>query len=623
MKEKQLTSRTTAYNNTGELTGEFTISIRANEGKSLKEIESAVSEAFARFEKEGITEKDVERIKASSEKSFYNGIASVFGKSIQFAFYNTFLNDPGFIEKDIENIKAVTLDEIKAVYEKYIKGKPHLVTSFVPRGQKEMIADGSVPAGVKEENISEASQVEIAEEGNKEIMKTPSSFDRAVEPPAGKEPDVNVPKIWKSEFPNGIAVYGIENKELPLVNMSIVIDGGVAQDNISLPGVASMVAAVLPQGTKNKTPEELEEEIELLGSDIRMYAGRENISMNSETLTRNFAKTVSLMKEILLEPRWDSAEFRMAKTRTKNSIIQSEAEPRNVASQLFFKLIYGSDNIFGYNVQGTRESIDKIGPDDLKAYYDRCFSPSVTKIFIAGNIPQEKVIAALKPLADEWKARDVTLSKYPSPKPPEKSTIYFADMPGSRQSVIYAGYPAISRDNPDFIKTEFVNYRLGGAFTSILNQILREEKGYTYGASSYFQEMKSIAPFIAGTSVRSDATFESVRIIREEMEKYRNAISETDLQFIKDCMIRSNALRFETNDALVNMLSTMGRFGLPEDYIRREEDVIKTMTVEEHKAIAGKYIVPDKMYYVVVGDAATQLKPLEKIGFGKPVLIEK
>jgi zinc protease len=149
--------------------------------------------------------------------------------------------------------------------------------------------------------------------------------------------------------------------------------------------------------------------------------------------------------------------------------------------QLFFKLIYGSDNILGYNVQGTRESIDKIGPGDLKAYYDRCFSPSVTKIYIAGNITREQVIAALKPLADEWKAKDVALNKYPSPSPPEKSMIYFVDMPGSRQSVIYTGYPAISRDNPDFVKTEFINYRLGGAFTIILNQILREEKGYTYG----------------------------------------------------------------------------------------------------------------------------------------------
>ena len=133
--------------------------------KSLKEIEDGVFEAFDRFEKEGITEKDIERVKASSEKNFYDGISSVFGKSIQLAFYNTFLNDPGYIEKDIENIKAVTLNDVKMVYEKYIKGKPHIVTSFVPKGKPEMIAENSVPAGVKEENIKEASQVEIANEG--------------------------------------------------------------------------------------------------------------------------------------------------------------------------------------------------------------------------------------------------------------------------------------------------------------------------------------------------------------------------------------------------------------------------------------------------------------------------
>ena len=144
-------------------TGEFTITIRANEGKTLKEIEAAVFEALNRFEKEGITEKDIERVKASSEKKFYDGISSVFNKSIQLAYYNTFLNDPGYIEKDIENIKAVTLSDVKMVYDKYIKGKPHIVASFVPKGKVEMIAENSVPAGVKEENIKEASKVDIAQ----------------------------------------------------------------------------------------------------------------------------------------------------------------------------------------------------------------------------------------------------------------------------------------------------------------------------------------------------------------------------------------------------------------------------------------------------------------------------
>jgi zinc protease len=622
VKEKKLTSRTSAYNNSGELAGEFTITVRANEGKTLKEIEEAVSEAFNRFEKEGITEKDVERIKASSEKGFYDGLTSVYGKSIQLAFYNTFLNDPGYIEKDIENIKAVTLNDVKMVYEKYIKGKPHVVTSFVPRGKPEMIAENSVPAGVKEENINEASQVEIAKTGDDKIVKTASSIDRTIEPPAAKEPEVNIPEIWKATLANGIQVYGIQNKELPLVNLSLVINGGVYQDKIALPGVAGMVASVLPQGTKNRTPEELEEDIELLGSSINVNAGREEISMNASTLSRNFEKTLSLMKEILLEPRWDSAEFAMALTRTKNRIIQSEAQPRSVAGQFFFKLLYGTDHIFGYSTMGTRESIDKIKMDDLKAWYEKNFSPSVTKIQVAGNVSKEQVLAALKPLETEWKAKEVVLNNYPVPPDPEKSQIYFVDIPGSRQSVIYIGYLALSRDNPDYVRTDFINYRLGGAFTSILNQILREEKGFTYGASSSFQEMKVKAPFVAATSVRSDATFESIKIFKDEMEKYRNGISEGDLQFIKNCMILSNALRFETNESLVGMLSTMSKYGLADDYIKKEETIIKNITLEEHKAITDKYIVPDRMYYVIVGDAATQMKPLEKIGFGKPILVK-
>lgn len=625
VKEKQLTSSANAYNSTNELAGEFTISVRANEGKTLKEVEQAVFEAFDRFEKEGITEKDVERIKALSEKNFYDGLNGVFNKSVTLAYYNTMLDDPGFIEKDIENIKAVTPDDIIMVYNKYIKDKPFIATSVVPKGHSEMVADNSVSAGIKEENINEATQVEIPEGQTEEIIKTPSLIDRTVEPPAGEEPEVNLPVFWKASLTNGIKVYGIQNKELPLVYMSVTIEGGALQDKVALPGVANMVANVLPQGTKNKTPEELEEEIELLGSSIQVSAGREEITMEGNMLSRNFEKTVSLMKEILLEPRWDSSEFALALSRNKNAIIQAEAQPTNIASSAFYRLVYGNDNILGYSTRGTRESIDWISIKDLKAYYAKSFLPSLTSIHIAGNVSQEQVMAALETLSREWKG-DIVQSdilKVPDPVIPEESVIFFADMPGSFQSVIYAGYPAIKRSDPDFIKAYFINYRLGGAFTSILNQILREQKGFTYGASSSFREMKSTAPFVAATSVRSDATLESVKIIREEMEKYRNGISEEDLQFVKNYLTRSNALRFETNDALAGMLATMSKYGLSDDYIKQEEAIIRNMTSEEANATIQKYIVPDRMYYVVVGDAASQMKPLEKIGFGKPELILK
>ena len=623
VKEKNLTAKTTAMNNSEELAGEFVINIRANEGKTLKEVEDGVFEALARFEKEGITAKDVERVKASREKEFYSRIESVFGKSLQLAFYNTFLNDPGYIQKDIDNIKAVSPDDIKMVYDKYIKGKPHVVTSFVPKGKPSLAAENSIAAGIREESITEASQVEIATIPDEKIVKTPSPIDRTVEPPAGAAPGINLPQVWKATLANGIKVFGILNSELPLVEMNMSVDGGVYQDKVELPGVANMVASVLPQGTKNKTPEMLEEDIELLGSTINVNAGREEININAGALSRNFDKTVALVKEMLLEPRWDSSEFVMAQTRIRNNILQAEAQPRSIGGQLFSKLLYGTGHIFGFNTRGTKESIDKISLNDLKAFYASNFSPSVTRITVAGNISKEQVLEALKPLENEWKAKEVKANNYAIPENPEKSQIYFVDLPGSRQSVIYAGYLALTRNDPDFVKADFVNYRLGGAFTSILNQILREEKGFTYGASSYFQDMKVKAPFVASTSVRSDATFESVKIIKESMEKYRLGISQADLDFTKNCMILSNALRFETNGSLAEMLSSMSKYNLPDDYIKKEEDVIRGMTVEDHKSVTDKYIDPSKMYFVIVGDASTQLKPLEKIGFGLPVLVKK
>jgi zinc protease len=623
VKEKQLTPNVSVYSNLQELTGEFTLSVTANAGKSLKEIEEAVIEGFERFETGGFTEKDVERIKAMMERSFYQELNSVLNKSIQLAYYNTYLNDPGYIVKDIEKIKAVTPADIMRVYEKYIKGKPRVVTSFVPRGMTGMMAENSVKAAVSEEDITKASQVAIDDIPAGTVEKTPSSIDRSAEPPAGPEPEVTVPEVWRATLANGMEVIGIRNSELPLVTMNMSIAGGALLDRVDLPGVASMVAAVLPQGTRNKTPEELEEETKLLGSVISVRAGFEEITLSASSLSRNFDKTVALMKEILLEPRWDSTEFVMAQTRTRNRLLQAEARPASVASGKFYRLVYGPDNILGYDLSGTKESVAMITPGDLKAFYEKNFSPSVSKILVAGNVTKEEVIEALKPLEAEWQAKEVEITGFEAPAVPEKSQVFFVDIPGSRQSVFYCGYPALTRDNPDYVKADFANYRMGGAFTSILNQILREEKGFTYGASSSFREMKNTAPFVISTMVRSDATLETMEIITGELRKYREGISDDELMFIKNCMIRSNALRFETNEALVNMLSYIGKYGFSNDWVRKEEDVIRNMTVEDHKSITQKYFDPDRMYYVVVGDAATQMKQLEKAGFGKPVVLER
>lgn len=622
VKEKELTSRTIAYNNSQELAGEFHIRITANTGKSLKDIEEGIFEAFQLFEKEGVTDKDIERIKAGLETSFYNGISSVLGKSFQLAQYNVFAGDPGFIEKDIENIKKVTKEDVMRVYNNYIKDKPFVMTSFVPKGQLDLVADNSVKAEIVEEEITE-NVVKNIEELNDEVVKTPTSFDRSVEPTAGETPKLSIPEVWSTTLANGMKVYGIEQDEIPLVNFSLVIEGGHLLDAIDKNGVANLMTDIMMEGTATKTPEELEEAIEILGANINMYTTNESIVIRGNTLVRNFPQTMELVKEILLEPRWDEEEFARIKTSTINQITRADANPNQVAQKVFNKTLYGENHIFGYPSSGTIEDVEAITIDDLKDFYNKNFSPSISTFHIVGKITEEQTLKGLKELDKLWEAKEVIIPEYQIENNRDKSSLYFVDIPNSKQSVINIGYISIPRTDSDFYPVEVMNYKLGGSFSGNVNLILREEKGYTYGARTYFSGSKTPGTFTASSSVRTNTTGESVEIFRDQIKEYKDGISEEDLEFTKNALIKSNARRFETLGSLLGMLQEMSSYNLAPNYIEEEETVINNMTLDQHKELANKYLDESKMLYLVVGDAATQFEQFKDMGFDEVKLVSK
>ncbi len=621
VKEKKLTSNVGAFNMAQDLAGMFRIMVNANPGVTLTDIENAVFEAFTRFETGGFTEKDLERVKAGQETDFYNQISSVQGKAFGLAEYDIFAGDPGFYKQDMANMLAVTTDDVKRVYEQYIKGKNYVATSFVPKGKLDLAAEGSVNAGIVEENILKATEVKIEGGAAEEIIKTPSSFDRSVQPPLGPDVSVTVPPVWKSSLSDGMQVYGIAHTEVPLIQYNIVIDGGHMLDAITAPGVANMLALMLNEGTKDKTPEELEEEIDLLGAMIRVNAGSEDITVSVNTLARNFEKTLAIVQEMLLQPRWDSLAFELAKTRTLNGIRRNSIDPTYLGSMALSGLILGKDNIYSTDVAGTLESVQAMKMDDIKAFYEKNISPSVARFLVVGSVDQARVEKALASLGANWSAKEVQMPQMDFPPAPEKSGVYFVDVPGAKQSNIYIGCPAIPRGNPDYYPAFVANYKLGGSFNGYVNLVLREEKGYTYGARTNMVGEKNYGAFIANSAVRSTATLESAEIFRDLMTKYRAGVSQEDVDFTKNSLIKSNALRFETQRALLGMLNTMTQYGLPDDYITREEEYVKNLTVEEINSTVQKYIDPMRMYYVVAGDAATQLKELKKLGFDEPELI--
>jgi len=620
VEEEKLAPSVSAYNRSRELTGSFGIRIRAFPNVPLTRVEEAIQEAFDRFETDGFTEDDLNRIKAQTETSFYNGISSVLGKSFQLASYNEFAGSPGYITQDIQNQLAVTPDDIWRVYETYLKDRPFVLTSFVPRGQVELVAEGSerfdIPAD-PEGLESAAAGMEV-----EPVEPLPSSFDRSQEPRKGPAPSIAVPTVWTHTYANGLRLYGIEQHEVPLVQFSLVLQGGVLKDDPDKVGVANLVSDVMMEGTANRTPLELEEAIDELGARVGMGTGRQSISLSANGLKSKAPDVVGLVQEILLQPRWDETEFARIKDETIENLNRQRVNPGSVANNVFNRLVYGENSILGKNALGTPETVSAITMDDLKGYYDSTFSPGVAHIAVAGDITQDEAVALFQPLAEAWPAKDVRQATWPEPQPQAATHLYFVDMPGARQSQIVVGQLGPSETDPDYHAVDVMNYQLGGSFNGVLNMILREEKGFTYGAGSRFTGGTYPGTFMAATSVQSTATRESVQIIRDEIARYREGISQEDLDFTKDAMILSNALRFETAGALVGMLNTIATYDRPYDYVLQEEQETRNMTLAGHQELAQKYLQPDRMVYLVVGDAATQMPQLRGLGLGNPIQLD-
>lgn len=621
VKEKKLTSRVMTRNGSQELAGSFTISVGANPGVNLTDVEKAIFEGFTKFENDGFTEEDLSRIKAGYETRFYNSFASVQGKAFQFAEYTMNTGDPEFYKKDLLAIQAVTMADVKAVYEKYIRGKNYIETSFVPKGETSLIVEGSVNSGIVEEDVTKAAEVKADTIAEEAVIKTTTKFDRSVMPAVGTDPEVTIPSPWSGSLANGMKIWGITHNELPLIQYSVIIDGGHMLDNVAKAGVANLMATMMNEGTKNKTPEQLEDAIGLIGASIRVSSGNENISIDVSSLARYFDNTLALVEEILLEPRWDEEQFALARSRIINGLKRNAASPDYLASKTLNKLMFG-ENILAIDATGTEESVTAITMDDLKEYYNNYVSPSIAKFLIVGDVDQAKVEVALTGLNQKWHAKEVVIPEIKVPGAPEKSQIYFVDVPGAKQSVISIGTPSVPRTNPDYYAATVANYKLGGSFNGVFNLILREEKGFTYGARSNFSGAKNYGSFIASSRVRTNSTLESVTIFKTEMEKYRNNVPQEYIDFTKSSLLKGNALRFETLGSLLGMLNTMTSYNLPADYIKQEEAIVKGLTIEKELDLAKKYIDPSKMYYVVVGDAKTQLKGLEKVGLGKPILVK-
>lgn len=622
VEENSMTDQVDMFNYDAEIAGETYLNVTAYPGFNLNQIAEAIEKAFAKFEKEGISDNDLSRIKAQQEVEFYESLSDVLGKSENLAEYFYLTGNPGYATRDIQQMMNVSRADVMRVYNTYFKNKPYVATSFVPKGQTELMLAGSEMAEVVEEPIIEGAEEDFDTTQEVAYEKTPSKIKRDVEPPYGEKFTIQTPKIDEAKFKNGFKILAIENDEVPLVQFQLLIDGGQKLETVQ--GAAAVLADQLMRGTAYKTAAELEDAIAQLGSSISVSSSKEHFVIQGVSLKKNFKPTMQLLSEVLLAPRWDEEELAMNISSKVAALDLQKSSANTLSSLTYNSLLYGENHVMAKNALGTESSLKEMKMQDLKDLYTQAFVPQLSLFNVVGDITMDEIKHASVELIHNWKKtarKSIALS--PAKKIMEPQ-VYFVDFPDAKQSVIRVGAASMPVTDKNYYNGVIANYIFGGGgFASILMQELREAKGYTYGVHSSFNGRKDIGSFDIATNVRSNVTLESMEIIKKVMEEYPAIYEEEDLETTKGYLIKSQARNFETHYAKLNVLQNVGLYGLPKNYVAKRQKMVEKMTVKKVQAIAKKYINPKEMIWVVTGDAKTQKDRIQKLGYGSAIEIKK
>jgi zinc protease len=615
MVKKQNALQATAFSNLSELAGEFTFRVSPYRGKTLAEMEKLVRASMDSFEIRGVTDEDIIKFKGSAEAQYINGLQSVSGKVSQLAQFQTFTGNPNMIGKLLTMYRSVTKEDVMRVYNQYIKGKHCVVLSVLTKGQENAYA-------AADNYKIDSSHYVAPNYGYAGLVyeKAKDTFDRAKHPGNGPNPVVRVPAFWKTELKNGIKVIGTENTEVPLVTINLSIPGGhITQANeLSKVGLAATFADMMNEDTKNYTAEKFSDALRRLGSMIRVNSSIDEITFTVQCLKKNLSPTLDLLQERLLNPNFTAETFKRIQKQSIEQLRQAKSQPAFVATSVINKINYGSDNILGQDENGTEASLNNITLQDIQDYYDHYISAKGARIVVVGDVKESEILPKLA-FFEKLPAKKVDMPVVNvQPKISSKPQIFLVDVPKAAQTEFRVGYATGLKYDAtgEYYKATLMNYALGGDFNSRLNLDLREDKGWTYGARSTFSGDDLSGEFEFSSGIRADATDSALADVVKILNEYEaNGITNDELAFMKNSIGQRDALRYETGPQKAQFISRMLKYNLPPDYVETQMKILQSMKKKDIDALAKRWIQPDKLNMLLVGDKAKVLPGLQKMGY--------
>lgn len=612
--KEQKAAAASAGSGLNELAGEFSISVTPYPGKSLAEMEKLANEALAEFERRGATDEDIEKFRSQNEARAINGLASVQGKVSQLAAFQTFTGNPNKISEQLDMYRKLTKEDVVRVYNQYIKNKNRLVVSVVTAGTEDLKA---APDNYTV-NTASYKAPDYGYAGLK-YVKAKDNFDRKPVPGNGPNPVVKVPAFYRKTLANGMQVIGTENNEIPTVTVSIALKGGRLLEavDVSEAGVSNLFATMMNDDTQNYTSEQMSEELAMLGSSISINNADDAIIFSVQSLKQNLDKTLVLLEERMLKPKFNEDNFLRIKRQLNEGLISSKTQPATIASNVFARLNYGKNHLFGIPGNGTPETIKAININDVQSYYDNYITSEDGRVVIVGDIKETEILPKLLFLTKLPKKSFKLPPVAPAPAI-EKTRIYLVDVPRAAQTEFRVGNVTNLTYDPtgEYYRTVLTNYNLGAAFNSRLNLNLREDKGWTYGARSGFSGDKYTGTFAFSSGIRADATDSALSEVMREIKEYaETGVKEEEIAFMRKSIGQADARNYETGVQKAAFIGRILEYNLPADYVSKQSQILQTITKKDIDALAKKYLDVNKMNILLVGDKKKILPGLQRLGY--------
>ena len=445
-------------------------------------------------------------------------------------------------------------------------------------------------------------------------VEAPDAPFRQEPPGPGPEPTYKVPAYKRFKLKNGLEVVLAEFHDLPLIDFNLVVKSGGGANPPDKAGLADLTAHMLDEGTKNRTALQIADEVAFLGATLNSGSTWDASTVSLSTLSKNVDPALALFADVVLNPTFDPKEFARVRDNLLTAITRRKDSPPTVAGLALARLLYGPKHPYGWPMTGVDASVKKLTPGDLRAFYDANYRPNNAVLIVAGDTTEAAVRAKLDQALKGWKTKAVATRKLPSPQPASAKThVYLIDKADAPQSSIRVGLVGIERTNPDYFPVTVMNMVLGGGFYR-LDLNLREGKGWTYGARSSFDSRKAPGPFSAGGEFVAPHTADSVAEILKEINGMRDAdVSDAELARAKDQIVKSFPARFATRGSVSAQLAELAIFKLPDSYLADYTRKIAAVSKEDVRRVARKYLTPDKLAIVVVGDEKSLREPLAKL----------